>query len=173
MDLVKNIIDEIEDLKIQKKYNKAIESTQKALMKYDNDYRLYEELADIYLYLWQLEKALKAIEFSLKINSESATWFYLKWFILLSLNKLEDSIKYLKKSNLLMPNNSEVLRNLWWAYNMTWKQVKWLSILRRALNISPNDFLIKEDLAMALIWSWEISEWNKMLESIWKEKIKD
>ncbi len=105
------------------------------------------------------------------LNSLSATWNYLKWFILLSKDKIDESIKYLEKSNSIMWNNSEVLRNLWWAYTMAWNTDKWITILRRALVISPDDELITEDLAMALIGIWEISEGNGLLKKIWKKNI--
>jgi tetratricopeptide (TPR) repeat protein len=104
------------------------------------------------LYRWELDKSIKAVDFALELNPESATWNYLKWFILLSKDKVKESISYLEKSNNLIWNNSEVLRNLWWAYTMVWKTDKWIAILKRALIIAPNDELITEDLAMALIW---------------------
>jgi hypothetical protein len=52
---------------------------------------------------------------------------------------------------------------------MIWNSVRWIAILKRALTISPNDELITEDLAMALIWIWEITEWNNLLKKIWKK----
>lgn len=174
MDAIKKIIQDIEKLKWEKKYDESISLAETALTRYNTDYRLYEELADIYLFLWKLEKATKAVNFALELNSDSATWNYLKWFICLSRNKARDAISYLEKSNSLMLNNAEVLRNLWWAYNMVWETKRWISILKRALNISPNDPLITEDLAMALIWIWEIIEWNALLEKIWySNKIKN
>jgi hypothetical protein len=45
---------------------------------------------------------------------------------------------------------------------------KGIIILKRALNLAPWDKLITEDLAMALIWIWEIETWNKLLEDIKK-----
>jgi hypothetical protein len=54
---------------------------------------------------------------------------------------------------------------------MLWETDKWISILKRALVIAPNDELITEDLAMALIWIWEVSEWNGLLKKIWKKNI--
>ncbi len=142
---------------------------ENAIITYNWDYRLYEELADIYLYKWELEKWLKSVNFALNLNKNSATWNYLKWFILLSQDKVTQAIKYLEISNKLLGNNSEVLRNLWWAYSMVWDSERWISILKRALVIAPNDDLITEDLAMALIWVWEISEWNSLLKKIWKK----
>lgn len=168
MDQIKEVIKTVEQLKAERNFKDAINLLEESLTKYDNDYRFYEELADIYLYQNKLLKANKAIDFALSINPESATWNYLKWFVLLWSNKVDAALDFLLKSNKLMPNNSEVLRNLWWAYNMIWEVEKWIFILKRALNLSPNDPLISEDLAMALINKWDIREWNKILESIWK-----
>lgn len=168
MDTIKELILKIEELKSEQKYNNAIKIIENAIVIYNWDYRLYEELADIYLYKWELKKWLKSVNFALDLNNESATWNYLKWFILLSQDKVKEAIKYLEISNKLLGNNSEVLRNLWWAYSMLWDSERWISILKRALVIAPNDDLITEDLAMALIWIWEINEWNSLLKKIWK-----
>ena len=170
MDKIKGLIIEIEKIKNSWDYKAAEKMVQDALIKYNDDYRLFEELADINLYTWNLEKALNAIEFSLELNPKSATWNYLKWFIFLSKDKVSESISFLEKSNKLMWNNSEVLRNLWWAYTMLWETGKGISILKRALILAPQDDLIKEDLAMALIWAWELERWNSILKDIKKEK---
>ena len=170
MDKIKDIIIQIEKLKSEQKFPEAIKMLEENITKYNNDYRLYEELADIYLYKWSLDKALKSVNFAIILNKASATWNYLKGFILLSKDKVAESIKYLEKSNQLMWNNAEVLRNLWWAYTMIWETNKWIIILKRALNLSPWDELITEDLAMALIWAWDITEWNYLLKKIWKTK---
>ncbi len=169
MDKIQDLIIKIESLKIEQNFSEAIKILEQALVKYNSDYRLYEELSDIYLYKWELDKWIKSINFALKLNPDSATWNYLKWFLLLSKDKVVEAIKFLELSNKLLANNSEVLRNLWWAYTVVWNTEKWISILKRALNLTPNDNLITEDLAMALIWIWEISEWNKLLQWIWKK----
>lgn len=171
MDLVKNLIQQVETLKSQKNFTKALELLEEALLKNSDDYRIYEEIADIYLYEWKMGKAKKAIDFAININAESATGNYLKGFILLSNNKIIEAIEFLEKSNHLMPNNAEVLRNLGWAYSMIGEWNKGIFILKRALNISPNDKLITEDLAMALIGSGKVKEWNLLLEKIGKQKI--
>jgi len=168
MDKIKEVVVQVEWLKSEQKFNDAIKLLETSLTRYNSDYRLYEELADIYLYKWELDKWLKSVDFSLSLNEKSATWNYLKWFILLSQDKVTEAIEYLEESNKLLSNNSEVLRNLWWAYTMIWNSVRWIVILKRALTISPNDELITEDLAMALIWIWEITEWNNLLKKIGK-----
>ncbi len=167
MNEIKDIINESERLKADKKFDEAISMLEKSIVKYNNDYRLYEQLADIYLYKWDTSKADKSTNYALNINPESAAWNYLKWFILLSKNKINLSLKYLEKSNSIMKNNPEVLRNLGWAYTMAWENFKWIMLLKRALNIAPKDELITKDLAMALIWEWKVKEWNQLLEGLW------
>jgi Flp pilus assembly protein TadD len=68
------------------------------------------------------------------------------------------SIKYLEESNKQLANNSEVLRNLGFAYTISGQFEKGIYILKRAQYISPEDNLIKEDLAMALIDNGEVLE---------------
>lgn len=169
MDKIKEVVIKVESLKSEQKFNDAIKILETALTRYNSDYRLYEELADIYLYKWELDKGLKSVDFSLSLNKNSATWNYLKWFILLSQDKVTEAIKYLEESNKILSNNSEVLRNLGWAYTMIWNSERWILILKRALAIAPGDELITEDLAMALIGVWEINEWNNLLKKIWKK----
>jgi len=169
MDKIKDLILQIEELKANQNFTKAIEILEQGLIQYNSDYRLYEELADIYLYKWELAKGMKSVNFALSLNPNSATGNYLKGFILLSQDKVKEAIKFLEVSNNLIGNNSEVLRNLWWAYTMIGETAKGIMILKRALVIAPNDELITEDLAMALIGTWEISQWNQLLQKIGKK----
>lgn len=168
MDEIRNIILQVEALKSDKKFDEAISHVQKALVKYSDDYRLYEELADIYLYMGETRKAYGALDFALTLNPKSATGNYLKGFILLGEDKVSDAIWYLETSNKLYGNNAEVLRNLGWAYTMSNEHDRGITILKRALNLSPEDELITEDLAMALIGTGDIAAGNKLLKKIGK-----
>lgn len=171
MDQIKDIILQVETLKASAAFEKAIALLEQSIAKYHSDYRLYEELADIYLYQGKLKKAVTAIDFALEINKGSATGNYLKGFISLSNDNIPAAITYLEASNKLMANNAEVLRNLGWAYTLTGEHNKGILILKRALNISPEDELIVEDLAMALIGSGEIQSGNTLLEKIGKKHV--
>lgn len=155
---------------MDKKFEEAIHILEGSIGKYADDYRLYEELADIYLYMWDTAKAMKAVDFALNLNTESATGNYLKGFLLLSQDKVLEALRYLEMSNTIMGNNAEVLRNLGWAYTMLGQSQRWITILKRALNISPEDELITEDLAMALIWNGDITQGNVLLKKIGKSK---
>jgi hypothetical protein len=50
MNKITEIVVEIEKLKAEQKYTAAIELLEKSIVEYHSDYRLYEELADIYLF---------------------------------------------------------------------------------------------------------------------------
>lgn len=168
MDEIRNIILKVENLKNEKKFNEAIALLQQTLFKFSDDYRLYEEMADIYVYMGESEKAYSALDFALTLNENSATGNYLKGFLLLWEDQIIEAITFLEESNHLYGNNAEVLRNLWWAYTISGQHERGIVILKRALNLSPEDDLITEDLAMALIGTGEILEWNKLLKKIWK-----
>ncbi|MDA9128949.1 tetratricopeptide repeat protein [Candidatus Gracilibacteria bacterium] len=168
MDHIRNIILQVEELKSQKKFKDAIAKVQTALSHNADDYRLYEELADIYLYISDFEKAISALDFALTLNPQSATGNYLKGFILLGEDKVEEALVYLEDSNKLFGNNAEVLRNLGWAYTLLGQQERGIIMLKRALNIAPEDELITEDLAMALIGKGEILAGNRLLKKIGK-----
>ena len=167
-DTIDQMIIEIEMLKEKGEIKKAISLLESNIINYNDDYRFFEELGDIYLAEWNNDKAKKAIDFALKLNPKSATWNYLKWFLCLSTEDVLGSIKYLEESNKQLANNSEVLRNLGFAYTISGQFDKWIYILKRAQYISPDDILIKEDLAMALIDSGEVLEWTAMLRQVQK-----
>lgn len=168
MDKIREIIIRVESLKQSKNFKDAVSLLESSLGKYSDDYRLYEELADIYLYNGDLAKSMRAINFALSLNKESPTGNYLKWFVLLSQDKVTEAIKYLESSNKMMGNNAEVLRNLGWAYTMLGETERGILMLKRALNISPEDELITEDLAMALIGIGEVQQGNTLLKKIGK-----
>ncbi|MBP8017197.1 hypothetical protein KAZ01_04265 [Candidatus Gracilibacteria bacterium] len=144
-------IREIENLKCQGNYKKAKEKIEKDLLKYTDDYRFYEELADICLYEGNIKKAEMAMSLAQKLNPDSATGTYLIGYINISKGNFVLGVKFLEKANTLFPNNAEILRNLGWGYNMLGEIKKGIIILKRALNLAPDDKLIMEDLGVALI----------------------
>lgn len=162
-------ITDIEELKYRWDYKTAKNKIDQYLLRYTDDYRLYEELADIYLYEWDFKKAENAMLFAQRLHPESATGTYLMGYINISKWKYSLWVELLEKSNQLFPNNAEILRNLWWWYNMLGLTKKWIMLLKRALNLNPEDTLIMEDLWIALIWDWEVDIWEFYLKKAWKE----
>lgn len=171
IDSFKALITEVETLKENEKFADALILLEQSIIKYkSDDYRIYEEIADIHIFSQKIEEASKAIDYALTLNPESATGNYLKGFLMLSSEKVTESIPFLEKSNSLLGNNTEVLRNLWFAYTLSGSYDRGISILKRALHLNPWDELITEDLAMALISHWDVLEWNVLLRQIEKTR---
>jgi tetratricopeptide (TPR) repeat protein len=74
-------IDQIETCKSQGNYREAKEIVDRLLLDYTDDYRLYEELCDIYLFLGDHAKAHEAILIARNLNPESATGMYLLGYL--------------------------------------------------------------------------------------------
>ena len=74
-------ISEIERLKEALKYDEAKDSIQKLLMRFPDDYRLYEELADILVYENAFTEANELLSISRKLHPQSATGMYLQGYI--------------------------------------------------------------------------------------------
>jgi tetratricopeptide (TPR) repeat protein len=169
IDSASSYIQEIEALKNEWKYPEARQKTQIHLRRYVDDYRLYEELADIYLFEWNLDKAEESMELAQKLHADSATWTYLMGYIHIARCRFSLGIQFLEKANMLFPNNPEILRNIWWGYARIKNYQKGSSILRRALNLAPDDELIIEDLGMVLVAAGDRNEGLSLLRRIGKD----
>ena len=75
---VESVIEMIEAFKHENRYDQARDTALQALTKYTDDYRLYEELADIYLFENNLEKAEEVIGYARALHPESGTGVYLE-----------------------------------------------------------------------------------------------
>ncbi len=144
-------LEQIEAMKEDKRYDDALRFIEGCLAKNIDDYRLYEELADVYLYKNDPDKALDAAQYAHKLFPESSTGLYLLGYVAVTKGDWLEGIRLLEKSNALQPNAPEVLRNLGWAYVQVAEHKKGEMILKRALNLAPDDDLIMEDLGMALL----------------------
>jgi Flp pilus assembly protein TadD len=86
----------------------------------------------------------------------------------MSTDQVHESIPFFERSNKFFGNNTEVLRNLGYCYCLVWNYSKGIAILKRAHHLSPSDAFITEDLAMSLIASGEVLEWNVLLRQLEK-----
>ncbi len=139
-------IHEIETLKTSGAYLEAKKLVDSLLLEFTDDYRLYEELADIYLYQGNLTAAESSMRIAQDLNADSATGMYLMGYIAVSRGEFDRGIDLLGRANSNFPNNPEILRNLGWAYTVTGNGDKGIFLLKRALNLAPEDVLIMEDL---------------------------
>ncbi len=78
---IHQIIEKIEELKSQNNYIEAEKMVQESLRKHTDDYRLYEELADIYLFQNNLVRADEVLQIARELHPESGTGMYLDGYI--------------------------------------------------------------------------------------------
>lgn len=141
----------IEKLKFQNKHKQALDAVLVSLKTYTDDYRLYEELADIYLYQGNIDKAEEVIGYARELHPDSGTGIFLEGYIATEKGDFDRAIEILTVANKQFPNNPEILRNLGWSYVMTGKVDKGILILRRALTLDPENPHIRQNLASTLL----------------------
>jgi Flp pilus assembly protein TadD len=161
---IEDIINTIEDLKSASKYTEARETALQALAKYTDDYRIYEELADIYIFEENLDKAEEVIWYARALHPDSGTWAYLEWYIAAARGDFDRAISILSVANNKFPNNAEIIRNLGWSYVMRGDIARGLGLLRRAHALAPQDMMIINDLGVALMASGEEDEARALFE---------
>lgn len=177
--IIESIIEEIEMLKQANEYGQARDIALQALSKHTDDYRLYEELADIYLFENNLDKADEVLQIARTLHPESGTGMYLDGYIATAKGEFDRAIDVLETANKNLPNNAEILRNLGWAYVMKHNKdsisliPKWLALLRRAHTLAPEESMIINDLAVALMATGAEEEARTVLQKIGQESLVD
>lgn len=164
---VENIIEHIEQLKQMNQYPEARNLALETLAQHTDDYRLYEELADIYLFEWNLDKAEEVIGYARTLHPDSGTGIYLEGYIAVARSDFDRAIEILSRANLLIPNNPEIIRNLGWAYVMKGEVNRGLALLNRAFALSPEDPMIINDLGVALMASGREKEAQELFIKTW------
>ena len=161
---IQKIIEDIEMAKVENNYPMAKEIALTWLKNHTDDYRLYEELADIYIFEENLDKAEEVIGYARALHPESGTGAYLEWYIAAARWDFDRAITILSIANTKFPNNAEIIRNLGWSYVMRWEIARWLWFLRRAYALAPTDMMIINDLGVALMASGEEEEARELFE---------
>lgn len=159
-----DIIANIEELKGRNQYAQARRTALQALSKYTDDYRIYEELADIYIFEENLDKAEEVIGYARALHPDSGTGAYLEGYIAAARGDFDRAITILTVANTKFPNNAEIIRNLGWSYVMRGEIARGLGLLRRAYALAPTDMMIVNDLGVALMASGEEEEARLLFE---------
>lgn len=148
---IDTLIENIEQAKCANNYTRARGIALRWLREFTDDYRLYEELTDIYIFEGNLEKAGEVLSIARELHPESSTGLYLEGYLATAKGDFSRAISTLTQANMQMPNNAEILRNLWWSYVMTGDLTKGLTLLRRAHNLAPDEPMVINDLSVALM----------------------
>jgi tetratricopeptide (TPR) repeat protein len=154
-------LESIEELKLKGQHQEAIKGAQKLLCVDPDCVAALEELADNYVSLNEFEKAEKACNHALKLDSKSYTAYYIMGFIWSGRQNWIKAVQYLKNANDLHANNSEILRCLGWCMFNTGKRTQGVVILERALNLDPDNSLTLCDLGICYL---QVKNFTKSVE---------
>lgn len=146
-----NFILSIEQLKEKGKYDAALKKTLEWLNIHMNDYRFYEELADIYIFQENYEKAEEVIQYARALHPDSMTGLGLEWYIFIQKWDFQKALANFEEIDRLFPNAPDIIQNIGWCNVMLGNMQKWIAMLGRAASLDPEDNLITQRLAMAKI----------------------
>ena len=146
-----NLLEEAEKKKMGGEHLEAIKLCEKILHQDLDCGEAYEEIGDNYLSLRQYEKAKKALQHALKLQSRSANANYLLGFVFSAVGDFKKSITYLEKADEIQGNHPEILRCLGWSIFHEGQRKRGIIILERALNLKKEDPLILSDLGICYL----------------------
>jgi Tfp pilus assembly protein PilF len=78
---IQKTIEDIEMAKMENNYPKAKKIALEGLKNHTDDYRLYEELADIYLFEGNIDSATDVLSIARELHPESGTGMYLDGYL--------------------------------------------------------------------------------------------
>jgi len=148
---IMSALEEIESLKLNGEHDKSITMAQKLLVEDPDCVGALEEIADNYVSLEQHERAEKAAHRALQLDRNSYTAYYILGFLASNQQKWELALEFLKRANVLHPNNPEILRCLGWSTFNADKRAQGIVILERALNLDPDNSLTLCDLGVCYL----------------------
>jgi len=165
-DSVMPLLVEAEKLKTSGQFPEAIKMLQQIIVSEHNFAEAYEELADNYLSLREINRAEKALNQALHLNSDSPNAHYLLGFLYSVEQKWIKSVEELELADNLFPNHPEILRCLGWSiYNQNRKN-QGLAVLERSQSLNPADPNILCDLGVCYMNSANFDKAEKTFEKV-------
>lgn len=136
-----SVLDEIEQLKSNKEYDKAMKLTNSILSEDPNNEDALLQVADIQYRTWELEKASKAIDFyNTKRDFKDPLWLYIKWVLEMEKNNWKPAKDFLQKALVLTnAENHEIMRCYWLCEYRYWNREKWINLLKDSFTINDKD----------------------------------
>lgn len=150
-DFSNTLLDEAERLKTDGRHEDAIKVCERMIMSDLDCVAGFEELGDNYLSLRQYDKALKALEYAVKLDAHSANANYLLGFAYSAVGRWNDSVRLLEHADELQPNHPEILRCLGWSIFHFGQKKKGVIVLERSLNLAGTDPLVMCDLGVCYL----------------------
>jgi tetratricopeptide (TPR) repeat protein len=148
---IQDTLEQVETLKINGEHEKSIALAQKLLVDDPDCVGALEEIADNYVSLEKHDRAEKAAHRALQLDRNSYTAYYILGFLASNQQKWDIALEFLKRANVLHPNNPEILRCLGWSTFNANKRAQGIVILERSLNLDPENSLTLCDLGICYL----------------------
>ena len=136
----KQIIDEIDTLKAEWRYEEALKKVNNLLVHDPSNDEALFQVADIEYRRWEIWKAEKPIDFLLHRKDKDPMAWYIKWVLEMEKTNRKLAKKHLKKAlSFIESENPEIVRCYWLCEYRSWNREKGFACLQRALEINKND----------------------------------
>ncbi len=169
------LLDEIENLKREWKFDEALKKVNKILVKDPTNEEALLQVADIEYRRWELDKATKAIDFFNDRNQkQDVMWLYVKWVLEMDKNKRYTAKQYFKQAlKLSKLENPEIIRCYWLCEYWYWNREKWLDFLEQAFEQNKLDAEIIYNMIELYLLEYRYQKAKRMINYYYanKEKI--
>lgn len=146
------LLEEIESLKTQGKYQAALQVVNKLLVKDPKNKEALFQVADIEYRKWEIMRAEKPIDFLLKDADDDAMSYYIKWVLEMEKTHRPEAKKYFQKTLTMMEQeNPEVLRCYGLCEYWSWNRETGLTYLEKAFEQNGSDAEIILNLIEVMI----------------------
>jgi tetratricopeptide (TPR) repeat protein len=157
-------LEEAEQLKLDGKYEVALEILEQLLVEDPQNVSALEEVADNELSLERYERASAAATRAVALDSQSYMGHYILGYLHCQYSRWEPAITELKEANTLQPNNPEILRCLGWALFSVGQRTQGIVTLERSLNLDPENSLTLCDLGAAYLKTHNVPKAKALLQ---------
>jgi tetratricopeptide (TPR) repeat protein len=142
-------LERAEQMKIDGKFDEALELLEELLFEDPENVSALEEVADNELSLHHYDRSEAAASEAIALDAQSYTGYYIIGFLHSHREEWTQSITALRKANAIKANCPEILRCLGWALFCDGQHAQGVVTLERSLNLDPENTLTLCDLGFA------------------------
>ncbi|MCB9809750.1 tetratricopeptide repeat protein [Candidatus Peribacteria bacterium] len=165
-DAIYTLLEQAWEAKLEEEYEEAMALLQTIILEEPACLEAYEELADVYLHLRELDKAEKAITRALQLDPRSANAHYLRGFLYSLESNWEASVTELEQADKATPNHPEILRCLGWSLYNAQRRAQGISVLERSVEMFPENIDAASDLGVCYMNSGEFTKAEEVFERV-------
>ena len=167
-----SLIEEIEELKNQWKYDEAIKLVNSILSRDPSNEDAILQIADIQYRKGEYWKASKAVDFlNAQKNNNDPLGLYIKGVLEMEKNNRKEAKKYLLKAmDMTNASNHEIIRCYWLCEYWYGNRSKWLDFVKDAFALDNKDAEVVYNLIQLYILEQEYKKAQEMITYFNKHK---